>query len=62
MPESWFLAEYLGVFTDVDESVFLYEQVMSALSAEIPPLFGVMGEPEQLVKENGVLPLFSEDL
>src|SRR5262249_10966467 len=44
MPEPWFLAEYMGVFTDTEDSVFSYEYVMNALSSEVQPLFAPVGE------------------
>lgn len=40
MPENRFLSEYLCEFVDTDDSVFSYENVMSALSEKVKPLFG----------------------
>jgi hypothetical protein len=39
MPEAWFLAEYMGIFTDTADSVFSYEHVMNALDSDLHPLF-----------------------
>lgn len=39
MPASWFRAEYLGEFTDTEDSVFAYANVMAAVTAEVAPLF-----------------------
>jgi hypothetical protein len=38
MPDSWFRAEYLCEFTETEDSVFSYDQVMGASSDEIEPL------------------------
>lgn len=48
-PESWFLAEYMGVFTDAEDSVFSYEHVMNSLSADVQPLFAVPTAPPAAV-------------
>jgi hypothetical protein len=36
----WFNQEYLCEFTDTIDSVFSYEHVMGAISADVQPLFG----------------------
>ena len=38
MPSPWFRAEYFCEFTDVEDAVFSYEEVMAATSEEIEPL------------------------
>ena len=38
MPSPWFRAEYLCEFTDVEDAVFSYDEVMAATSEEIAPL------------------------
>jgi hypothetical protein len=38
MPDPWFRAEYLCEFTDTEDSVFSYDQVMGASSDEVEPL------------------------
>jgi len=50
MPENWFKSEYLGIFTDTEDSVFSYEHVMGALSDDVQPLFA----PVEPVPENGI--------
>jgi hypothetical protein len=39
MPHNWFAAEYLGEFTDTEDSVFRYDDVMNALSDDVRPFF-----------------------
>jgi hypothetical protein len=39
MPDAWFRAEYLGEFTETEQSVFAYDHVMAALTDEVIPLF-----------------------
>ena len=46
MPEAWFLAEYMGVFGDTEDSVFQYEHVMNSLSGDVQPLFAPVAEPQ----------------
>jgi hypothetical protein len=41
MPENWFAAEYMGVFTDTEDSVFAYEHVKNAFTPDVKPLFPV---------------------
>jgi hypothetical protein len=36
----WYRQEYMCEFVETENSVFYYEQVMTALSAEVKPLFG----------------------
>ena len=39
LPAMWFKAEYLCEFTDAEDSVFRYQDVQTAVSAEVQPLF-----------------------
>jgi hypothetical protein len=41
MPHNWFAIEYLGAFTETGDSVFSYDDVMSAMSSDIEPLFPI---------------------
>jgi hypothetical protein len=56
MPANWYASEYLCEFTDMDDAVFAYDDIMGALSTDIQPLFGPEHEAEYT---NGadVLPL-----
>ncbi|HEV8715788.1 MAG TPA: hypothetical protein VGX03_23535 [Candidatus Binatia bacterium] len=56
MPEPWFLAEYFGVFSDSEDSVFSYAHVMNALSADVHPLFG--SPVAHTLQTNGVVSCF----
>lgn len=60
MPESRFLAEYLGVFTDTEDSVFAYEHVMNALASDVQPLFSPSEHPNVSALSADILPLVSE--
>ncbi len=40
----WFEQEYLGIFRDSTDSVFSYETVAAAFSADVPPLFRQFGD------------------
>jgi hypothetical protein len=40
MPAMVYVAEYECAFTDVEDSVFAYEDVQAAVSGEVEPLFG----------------------
>ncbi|MCG0276726.1 MAG: terminase family protein [Thermosediminibacteraceae bacterium] len=40
MSDWWFRQEYLCEFVETEDSVFAYEQVMTALNDDIEPLFG----------------------
>jgi len=55
MPDSWFRAEYLGEFTETEDSVFRYDDVRNAFSADIKPLFPI--EPRHGTPALGVAPL-----
>ena len=39
MPSMWFLQEYMAEFQQAADSVFSYDDVMGALTDDIPPLF-----------------------
>jgi hypothetical protein len=39
MPRNWFAAEYGCEFTDTADALFLYDDIMAALSDEVEPLF-----------------------
>ncbi len=41
MPDAWFRAEYMCEFTEAVDSVFGFDQVASAITDEVEPLFGV---------------------
>jgi len=41
MPANWFAAEYLGEFTETEDNVFSYADVMGAMSDDVEPLFPV---------------------
>jgi len=38
MPKAWFEAEYYCTFTESEDSVFGYDEVMAAISADVEPL------------------------
>lgn len=43
MPASWFAAEYNCEFTETEDSVFSYQDVMGAFDASVSPLFAESG-------------------
>jgi hypothetical protein len=45
MPTNWFAAEYLCEFTDTEDTVFAYADVMNSLSSTVQPLFLVAPSP-----------------
>jgi hypothetical protein len=42
--EWWFKQEYLCEFVETEDSVFTYDQVMTAITEEVKPLFGGVGD------------------
>jgi len=44
MPAAWFAAEYMCEFTEANDSVFSFDQIASAVTDEVEPLFGGVSE------------------
>jgi hypothetical protein len=58
LPAQVFAAEYECVFGDTLENVFSTEDLLSAVSAEIEPLFGTTGR----IMQSTIVPLFSVEV
>jgi len=58
MPAPWFRAEYGCEFTNAEDQVFSYDEVMAAMSAEVPPLFPLAGRTQHEAVDARVQPLF----
>jgi Terminase large subunit, T4likevirus-type, N-terminal len=53
MPENWYLAEYMCQFTETEDSLFRYSDIMNALTDDGSPLFAeelTESEPDDLAR------------
>jgi len=55
LPASWFKAEYLCEFGELEGAVFGYDDIQAALSGEVLPLWST---PAAIEEEDACLPLF----
>ena len=67
MPANWFASEYCGAFTETEDSVFRYEDILRAVTPDVLPLFtpNSPDEPpigsQRLMLDRSVTPLFGKD-
>jgi hypothetical protein len=67
MPHNWFTAEYLGEFTETENSVFRYDDILRAVSSDVLPLFNPAAPDEpptgsqRPLVDYAIRPLFTKE-
>lgn len=68
MPANWFAGEYCGEFTENEDSIFRYDDIMRAVTLEVTPLFGPESSDvpptgkHRFILDHDVEPLFGREV
>ena len=67
MPVNWFASEYGGAFTETEDSVFRYDDILRAVTPAVLPLFNPNSPNEpptgnyRPMLDHSVTPLFEKE-